>query len=191
MTTGAPGPHGAAVGAAVGTARRGWFRLVAAGAAVAALGTAAWQFRRARQPPQTVAELERAMIERIVDLLVPRDETPGAIDLGVHDRVLEGMARSTPLALACGEMMREADRDARVRHGADFLALDAARQTDVLQALAQGPSAGAGRRGFALLRREVMRLYYSQPPAWPSLGLDGPPQPIGFPDYTDPPQRRA
>ena len=48
-----------------------------------------------------------------------------------------------------------------------------------------------GGRGFALLRREVMRLYYSQPPAWPSLGLDGPPQPIGFPDYTDPPQRRA
>jgi hypothetical protein len=27
-----------------------------------------------------------------------------------------------------------------------------------------------------------------EPEAWPAIGYDGPPQPIGFPDYVDPPE---
>jgi Gluconate 2-dehydrogenase subunit 3 len=174
-----------------GITRRDWLKLVAAGATLAMLGGLAWQFRRVRLRLQPVTDLERAMIARIVDLLVPRDETPGAVDLGVHRRVISELEGNRTLAKLYAEALLDLDRDARAKHGADFLALDTARQESLLQVLSEAPRSMLGGRIFRLLRRDTMRFYYARPEVWPSLGFDGPPQPRGFLDYTDPPRPRA
>ena len=40
---------------------------------------------------------------------------------------------------------------------------------------------------FRTTRFSTFSLYYMEPQAWAAIGYDGPPQPIGFPDYADPP----
>jgi hypothetical protein len=162
--------------------RRDWLKLAAGGATLTILGGLAWQFRRARLRLHPLTDLEHAMIARIVDLLVPRDETPGALDLGVHDRTLAKMY---------AEALLDLDRESRAKHGADFLKLDAAQQEGLLQSRSDAPLSTLGGYFFALLRGDTMRFYYARPEAWPSLGFDGPPQPRGFLDYSEPPRTRT
>lgn len=176
---------------APGITRRYWLKVAAAGATLAVLSGAAWQFRRARLRLLPVTDHERAMIVRIVDLLVPRDETPGALDLGVHNGVIGDLEGKPARAKFYAEGLLDLDRDAHAKHGADFLALDSVRQESLLQALYDDPRPTRGWRTVRQLRLDTMRLYYARPEVWPSLGFDGPPQPGGFLDYTNPPRTRA
>lgn len=174
-----------------GITRRDWLKLAAGGTTLAVLGGLAWQFRRARLRLQPVTDLEHRMITRMVDLFVPRDETPGAVDLGVQQSIFKTLEGDRTRAKIYAEALLNLDRDARAKHGADFLALDAARQESLLEALSQTPQTTPGGYFIRLLRRDTMRFYYARPEVWPSLGFDGPPQPRGFLDYTDPPRPRV
>ena len=174
-----------------GITRRNWLKLVAGGAAVAMVGGLAWKYRQLRLWLYPIMDHERDMLTRIVDLFVPRDETPGALDLGVHRRVISELAGNRKRAKAYAEALLDLDRNARVKHGAEFLALDAAPQEDLLLALAAAPRSTPGGRFVRLLRYDTMRFYYARPEVWPSLGFDGPPQPRGFLDYTEPPRPRV
>lgn len=131
------------------------------------------------------------MLERIVDTVVPRDETPGAVELGVHTTVQQEMLANTPLLLACSELFQALDRSARAAHGKGFLDLSAAAQDAQLQALAQAGAGSTGWPALMHLRERTLQLYYAQPASWPALGLAGAPQPLGFMDYTQPPKPRA
>jgi hypothetical protein len=170
--------------------RRGWLGLAAAGSALAGLGSAWWAWR-ARRAPRTLAEVDSAMVERIVDILVPRDDAPGAVELGVPAAVLQVMQERTVLALSFGELFAALDRAARTEHAQGFLALETARQDALLQVLSHGGPAIEGWSGLMQLRELTLQLYYAQPQAWPALGLTGAPQPVGFMDYADPPRPRG
>src|SRR4051812_34087876 len=130
------------------------------------------------------------MIARIVDLIVPRDATPGALDFGIDKRVIGDLNTNRTLAKLYSEALLDIDREAHAQHGVDFLALDHAQQDSVLGALSESAHALSARI-FRQIRYDTMRFYYSRPEVWPSLGFDGPPQPRGFLDYTNPPARRA
>lgn len=128
------------------------------------------------------------MITRVVDLMVPRDETPGAVDLGIDQRVIQELESNRSLAKAYAWALLDLDREAALMHRDNFLALDAATQERLLQGLADAPRSTSGRRIVLKLREDTMRYYYARPEVWPSLGFDGPPQPRGFLDYTEPPR---
>ena len=134
---------------------------------------------------------QHAVVERIVDLLVPRDATPGALDLGLQHGVMAWVQADSTRTQAVAATVRDLDSAARSSHGGGFMALDAARQIELLQALSQATRTRIGGYGFVLLREETMASYYARPEAWPSLGFAGPPQPLGFLDYTEPPRRRV
>ena len=174
--------------------RRGWLKVVAAGLALSTLGLAAWQFKRQGTPaaaPSSAPIDEAAMVTRLVDLLVPRDDTPGAVDLGVHMAVQQAMLKDADLAQAVRQLLDDLERDAQARHRAAFLALQPAEQSQLLLALSQATLSRAGGRGFVMLRHHTMNLYYAHPQSWPALAIDGPPQPRGHLDYTSAPRRRV
>ena len=171
--------------------RRRWLRLVAGGAMVAAIaGGLAWKYRQLRLSWLPIMQHEQAMITRIVDLLVPRDETPGALDLGVHRLVISELSDNRTRAKGFAEALLDLDRHALAEHGAEFLELNATLQETLLLTLAAAPRRTPGGRFIRLLRYDTMRHYYARPEVWPSLGFDGPPQPRGFIDYTQPPRPR-
>lgn len=171
--------------------RRGWFKLIAGGGAAAALGTVAWRGGPWRDAPATQAEVERATLSRIVDRIVPRDESPGAVDLGIDVQLIAEMDAGAETAMVYGRMLDAIDRSSRESHRAPFIDLGEAQKDAVLLALSRSPVDAPGLPGWVRLRQQTMALYYARPESWPALGLAGPPQPAGYVDYTEPPRPRT
>lgn len=119
-----------------------------------------------------------------LDTLIPADETPSATQLGV-DRMMLDAARNDPdyqVVLRFGR--KWLDAQARARGAADFAALDpVAREAVAAQAAAAGKEA-AEYYFFQATQHEAFGFYYTQPGSWPGLGYRGPPQPLGYMDYT-------
>jgi hypothetical protein len=76
------------------------------------------------------------------------------------------------------------DAQARARGAADFAALDpGGREAVAAQAAAAGKEAPEY-YFFQATQHEALGFYYTQPGSWPGLGYRGPPQPLGYMDYT-------
>lgn len=132
------------------------------------------------------------MLARLVDLLVPADDlSPGAVELGVVETLFAKVARIRELAEVIASGCLLLDVDAKGRTGRPWLELDTDAQQASLQRLAEGTTAEFPNRFFRRLREATLDAYYSNPAAWPQLSFRGPPQPAGYPDYTEPPARRA
>ena len=102
-----------------------------------------------------------AILTRVVDVLLPADRTPAASALGTPQYVIAGLEAG----------LGAIDQLALARFGSGFLALDAARQTQVVDVVATDPAFAAlwgGIRSLAVFH------YYAQPVAWLDIGLPGP-----------------
>jgi hypothetical protein len=167
--------------------RRNWLKLLVSGSLVGAVGAVAVS-RRLRIKLQAITESERRTFTRIVDLLIPSDGAPGAIDLGVHLAVLGKVESNRWDSQLVAEAFLWLDRQSG---GEGFLGLDEARQIALLTRMEAEPQRSVPARAFRLLRTETMTRYYAMPETWPSLGFNGTPQPAGFMDYAEPPARRS
>lgn len=92
--------------------------------------------------------------------------------------------------------------EARRRHHASFVELDAARQDEVLRAVQSGEVEGKPwaelppQRFFSeVLLKSVVAVYYAHPAAWSEIGFGGPASPRGYVrlgfDQRDPWEARA
>lgn len=136
-----------------------------------------------------ITNAERSIVSAIVDLLIPRDDIPGALDLHI-DRLL---IRKAEVDRSVGRLIAETchwlDRQAELRHGGNFLDLASSERNKLLEAMAATGLGSIMSNGFWWLRNGAMELYYSQPVTWEGLGFAGPPQPVGFPDYATRPKQ--
>lgn len=172
------------------TSRRIWLKLSLAGALiVAASAYPFWRKLRIRLLP--ITDAERRAVTRIVDLVVPADETPGAIELGIHVAVLATFEASHWDERRLAEACLWLDRRARADHDKDFVELDEPLQIELIAEMAAEPRESDRGRVFRILRNETMARYYARPESWRGLGIDGPPQPVGYPGYADPPRARS
>ena len=126
-----------------------------------------------------------------LDTLIPEDSTPSATQLGV-DKALIDLARKRPqvarlIGLGCAWL----DAQASERGAEGFAALDAAGREAVVALAEQSPARSLPRAFFELTQRQAFSHYYAQPAAWNGLGFAGPPQPMGFLDFAEPPKESA
>ncbi|ROR29507.1 gluconate 2-dehydrogenase subunit 3 family protein [Inmirania thermothiophila] len=161
--------------------RRGLLRLAAAGLsglAGAAVGLRLWRARPLRGA-------ERGVLDAAVDAVVPADEAPGALDLGIAAALAAEAEGDPRLRRLLREGVRWLEREARSVHGRGYAALGEEARTALL--LAAAGRSGPPRRFFETLRREVLVRYYGDPGVWAAIGYRGPPQPRGYPRYWAPP----
>lgn len=156
---------------------------------VAAGAYALWRKLRIRLVP--ITDAERRAVTRMVDLVVPADETPGAIDLGIHTAVLATFEASRWDKRRLAEACMWLDLRARADHDKVFVELDEPLQIELIAQMAAEPRESNRGRVFRILRNETMARYYARPESWRGLGIDGPPQPVGYPEYADPPVKRS
>lgn len=125
------------------------------------------------------------------DTLIPADETPSATQLGVTAQVLVQASRDASyqslLERGCAWLNAQARQ-----HGAEhFPALAADQREQVVHLAASAASRSVPRTFFERTRRDAFFYYYAHPQSWRGLGYHGPPQPLGFMDYSAPPSRRS
>jgi len=121
----------------------------------------------------------------VVDLMFPGDGLPGAVSLQVPSR-LAAMSEFRPM-FAAGVAWLDAWA---VRQGRpDFLALDEAGQQLALAAASMSKDDDASQ--FVQVVRFYAGLqYYSEPAIKTTFPYVGPPQPDGFPDFTNQPNEK-
>jgi hypothetical protein len=109
--------------------------------------------------PKTLKPAQMEWVARLVDLILPRTDTPGASDAGVPiyiDRVLSRNAQARARFLGG---MAELDAAARKKFGAVFSKLDSSRQTALLTAVSAEKSPAG--RFFKQVKDLTIEGYYT------------------------------
>lgn len=173
----------------VSAPRRVFLRGLVAAIGVGGLVASGWWYRQIRMRLVPITDIERDIVGAVVDLLIPRDDVAGAIDLHIDKLLLQKAATDRSIGRLIAEACHWLDRQAELRHGRTFLDLANPERNGVLEAMAAASLGSIPSEGFWWLRDGTMENYYSQPVTWVALGLAGPPQPTGFLDYDTRPQK--
>jgi hypothetical protein len=160
------------VPAAPDHARRTALRQLAALCGLAGLGLdeafAAPKRPAKNAPPELLTLAELKLTGVLADLIIPRTDTPGALDAGVQRTVDHMLAHCAPApaqaAFRAG--LARIDAVARTQDGKDFGQLSAARQTALLHALDAGsaPFTAGDQGAFRQLKGYVAFAYYTSEP---------------------------
>lgn len=167
--------------------RRRFVKLVMllVGGSLAGLTARNWPLQGNRH---ALSEAEQALVTRYVDLLIPADETPGALELDVHRQVMEHTATHSYLLKSIKDGGDWLDREARrLNKATNFLSLAPQDQIRLIEQSEASQLGTAQRRLFSQLRQISFQYYYGDSRSWMQLGFQGPPQPLGHFDYQLPP----
>jgi|PlaIllAssembly_1097288.scaffolds.fasta_scaffold185183_2 hypothetical protein len=141
----------------------------------------------AAAPP--LPRLADATLSAYVDVLIPADETPGATALGVDKQLLAAAAGAPGHRRLLDAGLDWLNARSRARYARPFPELDERGREAIV-----GEAAAAGfgtlpRVFFERTRAAAFFHYYGRPESWRGMAhYRGPPQPLGFPDHTEPPR---
>ena len=122
-----------------------------------------------------------------LDTLIPADETPSASQLGVTDKIIATGKKSRRYRKLIEKGCAWLDRQARQLGAAHFSALTETQRERIAQQAENGEGGLVPAFFFEHIKVEAFSHYYADPRIWANLGYAGPPQPLGFMNYTQPP----
>ena len=141
----------------------------------------------AAAPP--LPRLADATLGAYVDALIPADETPSASALGVDKQLLAAAAGAPGHRRLLDAGLDWLNTRSRARYARPFPELDERGREAIV-----GEAAAAGygtlpRVFFERTRAAAFFHYYGRPESWRDMAqYRGPPQPLGYMDYTQPPR---
>lgn len=117
--------------------------------------------------PAFLSKREFALLEHVVDLMIPETDTPGALGAGVHrfiDMMLAEWADERS-ATTVVRALREIDEQALDAHGVPFAELDDATRFLVLERIDTEAYAGiAAVSPYVTLKKLILLGYYTSEP---------------------------
>ncbi len=152
---------------AAGAGAFGYATLQAEPIRAAIPAVAAYQAEGSGWTPRLLTPAQGELLATLCEHILPRTDTPGARDAGVHEFI------DLELSLADGDDQLTAlggldwiDRRAEELHGSSFVALDAARQLDMLREISDEhgdhtPELLAGAAFFSDLKRRTLFAFYT------------------------------
>lgn len=115
--------------------------------------------------PQFFTTPEYKMLDQITELIIPRDESPGARDAGVSEFIDFIVAHDREMQFPFRTGLASLNAIATQGYGRDFSELAESRQEDILRRLAyhdrQLPADLEEQKFFSLVRRYTVMGYYT------------------------------
>lgn len=135
------------------------------GFACGRIGNAAWQIKPAVYQPQFFTAPEYAIVERLADIIIPSDATPGAKEAGVAE-FIDFMVASDPDAqYGFRTGLTWLDAHSEQTAGKKFMELTPPQQISLLEPLGFKNKARAGeesgRRFFRMVREYTVTGFYT------------------------------
>lgn len=156
------------------------------------------------------------LVATIADLIIPSDEDPGAIEAGVIEYIDKLVFSSKKKQVTYTRSLKWLDEFSKQEYGSGngFLGLDIKNQVKLLKLIYETATmrkryvtnslerldrkvdkiwddifgvGEVGSRFIREIREDVFYGFYSNPLIWKIVGYFGPPQPNGYPDYSEPP----
>ncbi|MGA7631162.1 MAG: gluconate 2-dehydrogenase subunit 3 family protein [Terriglobales bacterium] len=123
------------------------------------------QIKPAAYQPLFFSSPEYAMIERLTDIIIPADDTPGAREAGAAEFIDLMVSRDSNLQSDFRNGLRWLDMHSQKTYGQPFMKLSPGQQTALLEPLAYRkqfrPGEEAGRKFFARAREYTMLGFYT------------------------------
>ncbi len=156
-------------------------RIIAFSGGSLLLALIGWWPRRKSTAPEASGH---ANLRAWVDTLMPAEpDFPGAIALGVGDKIAAAIERDPAYAKLTLAAMNWLDLRAREEGVAAFAELPEAHRAAIVAAAAASAVGSPQRTFFQASLDDALFHAYADSRAWAGLGYAGPPQPIGFPDH--------
>ena len=130
-----------------------------------------------------------ATLRTYVDVLIPADETPSGTALGVDKQLLvvANKQRDYQRLLELG--LDWLNKQAQAEYGRNFPELDEGKREAIVRQAAAAGFNTLPRVFFERTRADAFFHYYGRPESWRGMAqYRGPPQPLGYMDYTQPPR---
>jgi hypothetical protein len=138
------------------------------------------------QPSLLPAEIR--VLGAYVDTLLPAEgASPSALELDVQQKMADYAARHRGYLALLQQGTRWLHHMARRDTGSGFADLSPSQRTGFVRMAELAEPKSNLRRFFEISRRDAFRRFYADPRAWADLGYPGPPQPLGFLDFAQPP----
>jgi Gluconate 2-dehydrogenase subunit 3 len=136
--------------------------------------------------PEYFSQGDYATLSKLADLIIPRTDTPGAIDAAVPHWIDRQVAAEPELQAAFKQGLAYLAEQARTMNGSEFIALTEPQQIAILQALsADKDTAKSG--FFQTVKDLTIDGYYSSKPGLvQELGFKGNTFRASFPGCTHP-----
>ncbi len=135
------------------------------------------QAPREAYAPQFFSSEEYAILERLTDLIIPNDGTPGAQEAGVSEFIDFMVSNDPEIQYRFRFGLAWIDTHARWLQGKSFLELPAGQQTEILEHLAYKdkyrPREDDGRAFFRLVREYTVMGFYTSRIGLEQLGYPG------------------
>jgi hypothetical protein len=158
-------------------------------------------------------EHQYALVATLAAIIIPSDGDPGATEAGVVDYIDKSVADSKKRQGIYRKGLKWLDDLSQEEYGIDFLTLDLKEQINLLHRIDENATArsrpassfmervdrkidniwdaqfGIGNNSFFFrtIRYDVILAFYSSPISWQAIGYYGPPQPVGYLDFSQPP----
>ncbi len=110
--------------------------------------------------PEYFSQIDYATVSKVADLILPRTDTPGAIDAGVPHWIDKQVAASTKLQEQFGKWLVQLSEQARAAGGAEFTQLPESKQIAILQAMSSDDATLKG-GFFETMKNLTIDNYYS------------------------------
>ena len=127
----------------------------------------------------------------LLDTLLPEDISPSASQLNVGPDLIRTARQESGferlLILGCAWLNEQAQKQAQDQGHQLFENLDEASRIAIITTAEQSANRSLPRVFFNAVQQYAFGIYYAHPETWVSLGYTGPPQPVGFPGYAEPP----
>ncbi|MCG6551206.1 MAG: gluconate 2-dehydrogenase subunit 3 family protein [Candidatus Magnetominusculus sp. LBB02] len=159
--------------------RRDFLRLTVGGGL---LLVSAYLFKEIFRPAQLSAGEQRTL-DALVDSLIPEDETPGALRLGVPQAIKLKAAADSRYRYLIKRGCAWLDMTARGQNAESFESLKAEGRDAIIGKAINSEVESLPKIYLYQMRNDAFHYYYGHRESWAVLGYDGPPQPCGFPDY--------
>jgi len=129
------------------------------------IGNAALQIKPGAYAPQFFSAAEYATVERLTEIIIPSDATPGAKEAGVAEFIDFMVANDPDAQYGFRTGITWLDAYAEQSTGKRFMGLTPEQQTSLLEPLGfkdkARPGQDAGRRFFAMMREYTVTGFYT------------------------------
>ena len=140
-------------------------------------------------PAQTSPRVADATLRAYVDVLIPADETPSGTALGVDKQLLAVAAGKPPSQRLLDSGLEWLNDQARAKYGRNFPELEQGVREEIVHEASAAAEGTLPRVFFERTRTSAFFYYYGHPESWRGIRqYRGPPQPLGFSDYMQPPR---
>jgi Gluconate 2-dehydrogenase subunit 3 len=141
------------------------------------VGQALAQIRLAVYQPLFFTAPEYALVERLADIIIPSDDTPGAREAGVSEFIDLMASRDPELQSRLRSGLTWLNAHSKKLHGKQFLAVTAGQQTALLEPLAYKKKFRGGeergREFFELIREYILMGFYTSETGLKQLDFPG------------------